>query len=87
MNDLVNKNMKIKNSYLSKYACLDDNAIYLKNKNIDFRGTFYHDIDKILYCLSYIRYMDKTQVFTYKNNSQLIYCISYIFSITYHCKY
>ena len=71
MNDLVNKNMTIKNNYLSNQACLDDKAIYLKEEEKDFRGTFYHDIDKILYCLSYVRYMDKTQVFSYKNHSHL----------------
>lgn len=71
MNDLIIKNMKIKNNYLSDQACFDDKAIYLKDEEKDFRGTFYHDIDKILYCLSYVRYMDKTQVFSYKNHSHL----------------
>ena len=71
MNELVINNMNIKNNYLSKYACIDNQGIYFKYEEQDFRGTFYHDIDKILYCLSFVRYMDKTQVFSYKNHSHL----------------
>lgn len=71
MNNIVNNNMNIKNNFLSKYACFDHNAVYLNKNDPDFRGTFYHDIDKILYSLSFIRYMDKTQVFSYKNHSHI----------------
>lgn len=71
MNSIIEKNMNIKNHFLSKYACLDNSAIYLKEKESDFRGTFYNDIDKILYSLAFIRYMDKTQVFSYKNHSHI----------------
>lgn len=71
MNDIINKNMNIKNSFLSEYACNDGNAIYLKEKELNFRGTFYNDIDKILYSLAFVRYMDKTQVFSYKNHSHI----------------
>ena len=71
MNNKVLENMSIKNNYLSKYACKDSDAIYITDENKDFRGTFYHDIDKIIYSLSFVRYMDKTQVFSYKNHSHL----------------
>ncbi len=71
MDNLVLENMNIKNKYLSKYACRDNDAIYLKKETQDFRGAFYHDIDKIIYSLSFVRYMDKTQVFSYKDHSHL----------------
>lgn len=71
MNNQILENMSIKNNYLSKYACLDSDALYLKEDKKDFRGTFYRDIDKILYSLSYIRYMDKTQVFTVQKNNHI----------------
>lgn len=71
MDNKVLENMNIKNNYLSIYACKDSDAIYLNEETKDFRGTFYHDIDKIIYSLAFVRYMDKTQVFSYKNHSHL----------------
>lgn len=71
MDNEVIKNFNIKNNYLSEYACKDSEAIYLNDGKEDFRGTFYHDIDKILYSLSFTRYMDKTQVFSYKKHSHI----------------
>lgn len=65
----INENMKIKN--LSKYACQYEDGIRFKKANEDIRPCFYHDIDNILYSLSYIRYMDKTQVFTHGENDHL----------------
>lgn len=67
----VTINMDIKNKYLSKYACLDSDAIYKDSLKGDIRTSFYHDIDKIIYSLSFARYMDKTQVYSYKNNDHL----------------
>lgn len=52
-------------------ACNDKKAIYLKEESKDFRTPFFRDIDKILYSLSFQRYMDKTQVFSFKDNDHL----------------
>lgn len=68
---MVHKNMTIKNNYLSKYACKDSEAIYLKPIKEDIRTPFYRDIDKIIYSLSFNRYSDKTQVFSFKENDHL----------------
>jgi dGTPase len=65
------KNMKIKNEYLSPFACKDNQAIRFNKEREDIRTPFYHDIDKIIYTLAYTRYMDKTQVFTNKDNDHL----------------
>ena len=56
---------------LSKYACKNEDAIYLKEIVSDIRTPFFRDIDKIIYTLGFIRYADKTQVFTFKNNDHI----------------
>ena len=64
-------NMKIHNKYLSKFACQDSDAIYLKNVENDFRTPFFRDIDRVIYTLTFTRYSDKTQVFSFKENDHL----------------
>ncbi len=71
MYDEIYKNMQKHDENLSKYATLDKEAIYLKEHDNDIRTPFFRDIDKIIYSLSYIRYMDKTQVFSKKNNDHI----------------
>ena len=71
MNDKVNQNMKKHNLCLSKYACFDDDAKRMFPIDEDFRTPFFRDIDKIIYSLSYIRYIDKTQVFSDSDNDMI----------------
>lgn len=71
MNKNVIENMNKHNIDLSIYACSDSQAIRLEDINSDFRSPFFRDIDKIIYSLSYIRYIDKTQVFTNYNNDMI----------------
>lgn len=65
------KNMNIKNKYLSSFACKDSDAYRLKGEKEDIRTPFFHDIDKVIYTLSYTRYIDKTQVFSHCENDHL----------------
>ena len=67
----VYKNMKIHEKNLSKYACSDEQAYRISKAHKDFRTDFFKDIDKILYSLSYIRYIDKTQVFSNTTNDMI----------------
>lgn len=67
----VIKNMSKKNDNLSSYACNDKDAIRFKKIDVDFRPPFFRDIDKIIYSLSYIRYIDKTQVYTNNTNDMI----------------
>ncbi len=67
----VQKNMQRHNNGLSKYACLDKEAIYLNEIKEDIRTPFFRDIDKIIYTLSFMRYADKTQVFSFKDNDHI----------------
>ena len=64
MKEEIYLNMKNHNEYLSEYACKDEEAIYLKQHTNDIRTPFFRDIDRIIYSLAFIRYQDKSQVFS-----------------------
>ena len=68
-NKEIYENMKIKG--LSKYACPYENGIRINPESEDLRPSFFRDIDRIIYSLSYTRYLDKTQVFTHEENDHL----------------
>jgi dGTPase len=67
---IITENMH-KFSHLSKYACKDEDGIRIKKESDDYRSTFFRDIDRILYSLSYARYINKTQVFSFKHHDHL----------------
>lgn len=71
MDNKIIENMKKNNKNLSKYACRDDDAYRLKDIKESFRTPFFRDIDKVIYSLSYVRYIDKTQVFTNRENDMI----------------
>lgn len=56
---------------MNSLACKNEEAIYFKTTENDFRTPFSRDVDRILYSLSFQRYMDKTQVFSFKENDHL----------------
>ena len=60
-----------KNNHLSQFACKDEDGIRINPEEEDYRSTFFRDIDRILYSLSYVRYIDKTQVFSFQKNDHL----------------
>lgn len=68
----------IKFNNLSKYGCTDSEAVRLKNEEFDFRSDFFRDIDRIIYSLSYARYVDKTQVFTKSLNDHVSKRITHV---------
>ena len=63
---------------ISKYACCDSEAYRLNDENDDFRSPFFRDIDRILYSLSYTRYIDKTQVFSNNSNDHISRRITHV---------
>ena len=69
--DKIKANMSIRNNCLGPQACKDDEAFRFKDIDDDIRPPFFRDIDKIVYSLSYTRYMDKTQVFTFNDNDNI----------------
>lgn len=59
-------------STLSPYACKDEDAIRIYgNLSEDIRPNYFRDIDRIIYSLSYTRYIDKTQVFSNNQNDHI----------------
>ncbi len=56
---------------MNNKACKNEDAIYFQKIDKDFRNPFSRDVDRILYSLSFQRYMDKTQVFSFKENDHL----------------
>lgn len=74
----IKDNMLNHNNYLSEYACNDNKAIYLESISEDLRTPFFRDIDRILYTLAFLRYSDKTQVFSYKDNDHITKRIMHI---------
>lgn len=69
--NLLEKNMQRHNIGLSKYATKDEDAIRLNDEQEDIRSPFFHDIDSIIYSYAYVRYGDKTQVFSKKYNDHI----------------
>ena len=63
---------------ISKYACKDSDAYRLNSDNSDFRSEFFRDIDRIIYTLSYSRYVDKTQVFSNIDNDHVSRRITHV---------
>lgn len=63
----------LKESYLSSYATKSEEGIRLieESSGNDIRPNFYHDIDRIIHSLSYTRYIDKTQVFSFQENDHI----------------
>lgn len=74
----IRNNMLRYESDLKDYACFDKEAVRLENSEKDIRGEFFRDSDKIIYSKSYLRYMDKTQVFTNKDNDHISRRMSHV---------
>ena len=67
----VKENFLNKELNLSKYATKSIEAIRLNEEEEDIRPPFFHDTDRIIHALSYTRYLDKTQVFSYSMNDNI----------------
>ena len=65
------KNFLLKESTLCEYATKSTDAIRLNDESSDMRPAFFRDIDRIIHSLSYTRYTDKTQVFSFKDNDHI----------------
>lgn len=78
--DVLKNNFLNKEKYLSKYATLSSSAIRYSDTIFkdDIRPPYFHDIDRIIYSLSYTRYLDKTQVFTKSGNDHISKRITHV---------
>ena len=77
---IAKDNFLLKEKNLSEYACKSDVAVRFRDEDDseDIRPPFFHDIDRIIYSLSYTRYMDKTQVFTRSKNDHISKRITHV---------
>ena len=73
----VKKNL-LKEEYLGEYATRSSDAIRLYPDDEDIRPEYFHDIDRIIHCFSYTRYLDKTQVFTKSDNDHISKRITHV---------
>lgn len=64
-------NFLLQERLLSPYATKSCEAIRLMEQEEDIRPAFFHDIDRIIHSLSYTRYIDKTQVYSFKENDHI----------------
>ena len=69
----IKNNFILKENSLSPYATKSSDGIRIANEDSksDIRPNFYRDIDRIIHSLSYTRYIDKTQVFSFKQNDHI----------------
>ena len=63
---------------LGEYGTLDKSAIRLREEVKDIRPEYFRDVDRIIWSKSYFRYMDKTQVFTIKDNDHISRRMSHV---------
>ena len=67
----IEEQLQKRQDALSEYACRDNEVIRFKPFKEDYRPPFWHDTDRIIYNLSYSRYSDKTQVFSFQDNDHV----------------
>lgn len=67
----VRQKMVEREKMLSPYATQSKDAIRLHLEKEDIRPAFFRDVDRIIYSLSYTRYIDKTQVFCENTNANI----------------
>lgn len=70
------------NNNLSKYACKNSDFIRLEEEKEDVRPPFFHDTDRIIYSLSFNRYIDKTQVFSFQDNDHITKRITHVIMVS-----
>lgn len=67
---------------LSQYACKSKNAILLSKdinlKDNELRLAFSKDTDRIIHSLSYTRYIDKTQVYSFVQNDHITHRVLHV---------
>mgnify|MGYP005806099239 CR=1 FL=1 len=72
------ENFLRKEKDLSKYATKSSEAVRLKEEKEDIRPPYFHDIDRIIHSLSYTRYLNKTQVYTFNDNDHVSRRITHV---------
>lgn len=70
--EVIKKNFLKQEEIYTKYATKSKDAIRFEEiLDNDIRTPFFRDIDRIIHALSYTRYLDKTQVYSFKHNDHI----------------
>lgn len=69
--EIIKQNfLKIEDTY-SIYATKSSEVVRFYPIDDDIRAPFFRDVDRIIHALSYTRYADKTQVYSFKQNDHI----------------
>ena len=66
---------------LSEYACKNTDAIFIdknEEKENEIRPVYFRDSDRIIHSLSYTRYIDKTQVYSFVKNDHITHRVLHV---------
>ena len=78
----IKKDLLEREESLSKFACKSKNAILLKKdikaKDNESRTVFSKDTDRIIHSMSYTRYIDKTQVYSFIENDHITHRVLHV---------
>ena len=77
-NPKIIENLNYDQQFLSKNACKAENAIHLREDEIDIRPIFLRDIDRILHSQCYSRYLDKAQVYINPQNDHITHRMQHV---------
>ena len=78
----IKKDLLEREENLSEFACKSKNAILLKEdtkaKDNESRTVFSKDTDRIIHSMSYTRYIDKTQVYSFIENDHITHRVLHV---------
>ena len=78
----IKKDLLEREESLSEFACKSKNAILLskdiKEKDNESRTIFSKDTDRIIHSMSYTRYIDKTQVYSFIENDHITHRVLHV---------
>lgn len=82
MDNLFNEmkeKMNLREQVLSEKACKSNDGIRIKNEeDQDIRPMFFRDIDRIIHSMTYTRYIDKTQVYSFVENDHITHRVLHV---------
>ena len=77
----LRKEIQSREKYLSKYACKSEDAVFIReniDKENEIRPVYFRDADRIIHSLSYTRYIDKTQVYSFVRNDHITHRVLHV---------
>lgn len=83
MNEEIKKRMLRQENNLSKYGKKSTEGKRLhEEKDDDIRPIYFRDIDRVIHSLSYNRYLNKTQVYSFSHNDHVTMRITHVLMVS-----